>query len=325
MRGEAETLSRDADWRWASTGISPAQALMRTEELSSSQIARVQIDDRSGRYKIAWQHYGMGPANLNFLTVAPQQVRRTRSMAVDDRNDGCDLLVMRSGTARMRHGQLTCDLDAGSMILLDCSQPWDLLFPADSHCLTAHMDSNWLRRWLPDPTGNAGRRIDANHLWAAPLAAMLSAIASDGLERAPVPRALLADQLGSLLALAAGQMATAQSRHTSDIVRRIRRAVRGRFDTPDLSADSTAREIGISRRYLDKLLGGTGTTFLILLEEQRLSTARARLTDPYWARETISEVAWSCGFTDPGYFARRFSRRFGASPTNYRKATIGSD
>ncbi|HEY8331770.1 MAG TPA: helix-turn-helix transcriptional regulator [Pseudomonas sp.] len=75
--------------------------------------------------------------------------------------------------------------------------------------------------------------------------------------------------------------------------------------------------MGISRRYLDKVLADADTTFLTLLENHRLEAARLRLGDRHAARQ-ISEVAWSCGFTDPGYFARRFRRSFGISPPRLR-------
>lgn len=313
----ADAYDRNTDWCWSSRGQSPAQALVQAEHFSSVQIARTRIDDRSGNYGIDWRHYALGPVALNFLSVTPQQVRRTCAMTSADRNDGYDLLLMRSGSAHMAHGGSSCALAPGGMILLDCAQSWDLEFPVGSDCLTAHMDGAWLKRWMPDPTERAGIGLDASHPWSAPLAAVISAIALDGLERAPVSRGLLADQLGSLLALATGQPVERQGRHANDIVARIRLIVRDRFAYADLCANTVAREIGISRRYLDKLLAGAGTSFLAMLEQHRLEAARSRLIDRPRTKEQIGDIAWGCGFTDPGYFARRFRRRFGTSPRDY--------
>ena len=76
----ADTYDRNRDWCWSSRGQSPAQALVQAEHFSSVQIARTRIDDRSGNYGIDWRHYALGPVALNFLSVTPQQVRRTCAM-----------------------------------------------------------------------------------------------------------------------------------------------------------------------------------------------------------------------------------------------------
>ena len=34
----------------------------------------------------------------------------------------------------------------------------------------------------------------------------------------------------------------------------------------------------------------------------------------------IAEVAEKCGFSDPSHFARRFRKRFGVTPIQYRRA-----
>ncbi|MFX9073361.1 helix-turn-helix transcriptional regulator, partial [Acinetobacter baumannii] len=33
----------------------------------------------------------------------------------------------------------------------------------------------------------------------------------------------------------------------------------------------------------------------------------------------ITEIAFDCGFTDSGHFARRFQDRFGMTPSEYRR------
>jgi AraC family transcriptional activator of tynA and feaB len=86
-----------------------------------------------------------------------------------------------------------------------------------------------------------------------------------------------------------------------------------------LSVQAIADELGISRRYLHKILSESGTNFTALLEQARLERAALILRDRRLSRETIAEIAWACGFSDPSYFTRRFARRFGRSPKDYRR------
>ncbi|WP_066765265.1 helix-turn-helix domain-containing protein [Sphingobium sp. CCH11-B1] len=311
------TISNGSDWSWSS--VSTSRALAETEELTSREIGSTRINDESGQYRMLWQHYEMGPVGLNFLTVSPQRVIRNQSMIERDRNRDFHIMLLRSGVAHAQQGGKSCDLPAGTMYLLDCAQPWDILFPADHYCLTAHIDYRWLQHWLPEPSILAGRAVDASGSWVLPLVSMMNAIAADGLDNAPLPRALLADQMAGLLVLALGPHEHMQRRHETELVKRIRAIIRDRYDRRDLTAKQVADDLGISRRYLDKILADARTTFLTLLEAQRLEAARLKLVD-HRSMTQIAEIAWSCGFADPGYFARRFARRYGMSPSSFRQA-----
>jgi len=44
------------------------------------------------------------------------------------------------------------------------------------------------------------------------------------------------------------------------------------------------------------------------------------LADPRYAAETISAIAFACGFGDLSYFNRVFRRQYGATPSAVREA-----
>lgn len=311
------TLSRDTDWHWTSQGIPTRQAIEETEELCARMIAHSQVSNESCQYELAWQHYGMGPLDLNIFHGTPHRVTCSPHSVLNERNAGFDIVLMQSGSARAIHGAKSCDLSPGSLILLDSSAKWDLMFPSDQFCISAHMELSWLRKWLPDPSMLAGHVVDSNSQWAAPLISLMNTIATIGLENAPMPRSLLAEQMASLLAIALARPAEDSVIHGSELLKRIRATVYKSFDKADLSAQHVADDLGISRRHLDKVLASANTTFLTLLENQRFEAARRRLADQHNSLQ-IAEIAWSCGFSDPGYFARRFKRVFGTSPTRFR-------
>jgi AraC-like DNA-binding protein len=57
--------------------------------------------------------------------------------------------------------------------------------------------------------------------------------------------------------------------------------------------------------------------------EHRLVHAHRTLKSPRFAGHTVSAIAFAAGFGDLSHFNRSFRRRFGASPTEVRRA--GSD
>lgn len=63
-----------------------------------------------------------------------------------------------------------------------------------------------------------------------------------------------------------------------------------------------------------------GETFTEFLGRKRIERAKEYLGDP---RLTVYDVAEKCGFQDPAYFARRFKALTGATPSRWRKQTVG--
>lgn len=90
------------------------------------------------------------------------------------------------------------------------------------------------------------------------------------------------------------------------------------FADQQFSTRVVAEKLGLSVRYVQDLLQGSGLSITDRIMELRLEKARAMLVDDSHCRLKISEVASSCGFNELSYFHRSFRRRFGASPAKYR-------
>jgi AraC family transcriptional activator of tynA and feaB len=85
-----------------------------------------------------------------------------------------------------------------------------------------------------------------------------------------------------------------------------------RFDIGTLSAG-----LRLAPRTLQAMFKENGTTFTTFLLEERLLAAQAQLRDPDGC-SSVSQVAYSVGFSDLSYFSRAFRRRFEVSPTEFR-------
>jgi AraC-like DNA-binding protein len=140
-----------------------------------------------------------------------------------------------------------------------------------------------------------------------------------GLDDAPLPRPLIAEQVGHLLGLATGFHEPAESsRHRGQLARQILRRIESGYADPDLSPEAVAGAVGISKRYLQTLLAGSGTSFVQELNATRLDRASDMLADPRADGLPISEIAFRAGFLDAGYFTRLFRKRFGITPREWR-------
>ncbi len=95
------------------------------------------------------------------------------------------------------------------------------------------------------------------------------------------------------------------------------------FREPDLQIRKIASELEITPNHLIKLFRmNIGMSALDYLQELRMEEAVKLLRE---TNLTIREIAVECGIEDPNYFARYFRRRFGATPTVYRRLCQTND
>mgnify|MGYP004667697969 CR=1 FL=1 len=85
----------------------------------------------------------------------------------------------------------------------------------------------------------------------------------------------------------------------------------------DISVESIARHVGVSRSHLFRLFKlQNGVSVQRYLLEYRLKMSAAMLKD---LSHNISEIGYSCGFTDPNHFSRVFRDFYGMTPSQFRR------
>jgi AraC-like DNA-binding protein len=90
------------------------------------------------------------------------------------------------------------------------------------------------------------------------------------------------------------------------------------FADQQFSTRVVAEKLGLSVRYVQDLLQGSGLSITDRIMQLRLDKARRMLTEDRQCTLKISEVAGACGFNELSYFHRSFRRRFGVSPAKFR-------
>lgn len=96
-----------------------------------------------------------------------------------------------------------------------------------------------------------------------------------------------------------------------------RTIVAGSITDPSLNVKKIAALIKCSPDYLSHAFHlETGMKLTEYINQQRTDMAKELLESSLLS---VKEIAWACGYTDPGYLARVFRKRIGVSPRAYRR------
>lgn len=188
------------------------------------------------------------------------------------------------------------------------------------------VSESWLRRWVPDPNVLAARRIPGESLWGLTLSSYLSELSPELSASPPLPLAVIADQVGSLLALTASGMRSTQQARTiamRALHERIRDCITQRCTEVNLTAADVAASTQVSVRTLHRTLAAANETFGGQIIQARAGVAMRMLMSPLFRRVMTAEIGRRAGFLSPSHFARVIRMRSGQTPRQLR-LTMGT-
>jgi AraC-like DNA-binding protein len=150
------------------------------------------------------------------------------------------------------------------------------------------------------------------------------------LRQTPVPmtaelRHLASTHIHDLVAIALGTTrdgaAIAEGRGLRAArLRAIKADILAHLGSSRLTVGAVALRQGVSPRYVHMIFEAEGVTFSEFVLGKRLARTYRMLTDPRFRHMTISAIAFAAGFGDLSYFNHSFRRRFGATPSEVRRA-----
>ncbi|MBT2186164.1 helix-turn-helix domain-containing protein [Sphingobium nicotianae] len=312
------------DHSWSSSGLARGEAISQWRDWAANTIAPIDVTVYdTDQFAAQWTSHGVGQLRLLQLHAPAQRVVHTGTDGSAGRAaPSIQLVYARRGALKTRMAGKRFTVEPGQFVLLDNTRFYQMEMDTAHEAIDLMMPQGWLEKYLPDPDALLARPISANSGWGAPLGSLIETMVT-GLDESPLPRPLIAEQVGALLTLATGFHEAPPSRHRGQLARQILRRIETDYADPDLTPERIAGDLGISRRYLQALLAGSGTSFVQELNATRLDRASDLLTDPRAAGLTLGDVAWRCGFLDPGYFARLFRKRFGVTPSVWRMGGAG--
>jgi len=99
---------------------------------------------------------------------------------------------------------------------------------------------------------------------------------------------------------------------------RVRLRIERDLRDPDLDPAKLTARLRISPRYLWQMFAASNESVAAYILRRRLEECARELADPERRRTSITEIAFSWGFSSASHFTRSFREHYGMSPRQYR-------
>ena len=307
---------------WSTDGIAPAHRLDFYASTISSTLDPMSISRSvAGPFNFKLDAADLGAISVVQARGRPHSLQRGPTELARSDGEYFRLIVNRASNWNLaQRGAIR--VRAGQVVMLDSRYGHKTELPADFDCLHVRIPASWMRTWVSRPEAMTGGLVSASPRWGNALATFVAALSPELALRPPLPPALLVDQLGALLALAAGDVgASAPVASAAEMgwAGRVCDALTQRCCETALTASDVANDLGISVRTLHRCLAARGTTFGELLISARVAVARRMLSSRLSGRLSIAEVGYRSGFMNASHFARTLRLRAGVTPKQLRR------
>ena len=309
--------------RWSTRDVPPAKRLDYFAAAVSEAVTPVVID---GADAITF-HGDVSFAKLGAIDVSraagsPHRSSRGRKELAQSTEHVFNLMTTLKAPWSAEHRGCVRMMPR-DVLILDSSFPLKAEVHEEFELVNVVVTEEWLRRWVPDPNRLAARRIPGNSMWGLALSSYLAEMSPELVSAPPLPLSVMADQVGSLLALTVSAMQNAPpavTAGTKSLQTRIRDCIDERCTESQLTATDVAESVGISVRTLHRTLAAASETYGQHLMEARSRTALRMLSSPLFKRVTTGEIGRRAGFMSSSHFVRVIRARSGQTPRQLRAA-----
>lgn len=231
--------------------------------------------------------------------------------------------------AYLKEGSVTVAQDGretfvrcGDFVVVDTSRPFRIDTPT-MHANSVDISSTRMREIFPQVDGLTSVCIAGRTGAGAVLRNMLENVFDHAADINGEVSDYIADAIPYLTAGALAGLPNAKdilpNRMECFHRHRVRSFLRANLRDCELNPEVIARAVDLSVRSLHKLFENEPMTLMQWIWAERIARCGDDLAKPELRSRTVSEIAYSWGFSDAAHFSRLFRVHFGQSPSAFRE------
>jgi AraC-like DNA-binding protein len=311
--------------QFSTDGMSEREAILYWREMYGKFILKLDVNpvnDQPFRQTTRLQAFPR--LSVAYGATSGISVRRTKALVADG-NDDFLFMVNLSGQSTISHSSHELDLGPRQATLISNADVGSGTFPATMRYLTIGVPRNALAERIGNPENALLRPVaesnDALRLLIDYVTMTIDAHSPLNPSLKPAFETHVHDLIGLALGATHEGRMVAQGRGVRAArLNTIKADIMTHLHEEGLSVHDVARRHGVTPRYVQLLFDDAGQTFSEFVIERRLAKAHRMLADPAYAEWTISAIAFEVGFSNLSWFNRTFRRKYGASPSDIRRA-----
>ena len=294
------------------------------ESISSTFVPLEVSAVSSARFRNSVAVDSLGWMHVSELRSSAQRVRRSKLLAGQSEQAGYKVTLQLSGRSEIRQSSRSALLTPGEWSIYDTTRPYEIDVDEGAHFLVMQVPGKHAETWQPHMHNAVARSFSARQ-GCGRMAMDLLRVALN--EHAHLSESAARDAANAVLQMmgldiserTGGQLEQDQIGVKQAQLRRVQQHIMENLHDPNLSPASTAAVFRMSRRYLYNLFALAPTTPAEFILGTRLQRSRDVLRDATQSARQIGDIAYRLGFSDAARFSHAFRKRFGASPSEYRR------
>jgi AraC-like DNA-binding protein len=304
----------------STAGLSPKRQIECWSDALTDLCGLFEIDPLKGSSLDARVSYTtISQLKLCHIEVSQHRLAHTVARARSSEHPYVKIHFQTEGVSWFEQDGRRIELRPGDIVAYDVACPHSIISPA----LTRH-DVVIVPKELLRERGFHPERMSACKLSARTGTGRIShefvhAAFNEAAKLTPNNAAIVADSLIDLLLLPLREAdATFDRGGPEAMYIRAQAFIREHLRDPDLCIDQISAALGCTKRYLHMLFSDRGMTVSDYIWRARLQNCRHELET--YGGKTVTDVAFSWGFSSSSHFSRVFRKYFGIVPSSVHKA-----
>lgn len=246
---------------------------------------------------------------------------RTASTVRQSDEETLAIQLVLSGRESMVLGEQCATLEPGDLFLWDTSQPMTFQVEEKLHKISVVFPLQRFRDWMSNGWKTSPRHIKAGSPTSVLLRSFMMDLANISHTEETFSDSALIEAALALYA-SRGRNGLSQPSLKASQLEFVKSYIRKHLNDPKLSLSKIAKSNSMSLRNLHWLFEEENQTAWKFVLSERLTECCKDLSNPLMTGRSITDIAFSWGFSDPAYFSKVFKTEFGESPRAFRNRTL---
>lgn len=280
-----------------------------------------------GRFEAHLKHSRFGNLDLLDLQASPHSVERRVNGDSDPHYFILSLITQ--GGCELSQDDRRCAVGPGDIVLYDTRRPYRIELPQTFRMCSLRIPQESMRLYHPAAASAVCKPLTTADAIGRIVGGLMLSLFQEQEHVAELGDEAMARPLLEMLSLGLQSLAEVEveaacNRLMQFHLERIKRLIDANLAEPMLSVEWIAEQLKMSVSSVHRVFSRQPVSASEYIWGRRLELCRIALANPRLRERSISDIAYSWGFSSNAHFSRVFKRQLGMTPRDYRALALGT-